>query len=206
MGNAVSHDSSNPQLLDRQGTQNLLSLTKRFDTSRYLAPTSDIVALMTLEHQTRMTNLITRLDWDARIAQAGGKLDDAGLARLDGEIEEMVKYMLFVDERLLQEPIRGVSTFTKTFPERGPRDHQGRSLRDFDLEKRLFRYPLSYMIYSTAFDSLPDLVRQHVYQRIYEVLSGKDDSPTYARLSADDRRAVLEILRDTKPHLPAHWN
>ena len=202
MGNAVGHDPARPQLLDTQGTQNLTSLDKKFDTSKYLLPTSDIVALMTLEHQTRLTNLMTRVGWDTRIAQHDGKLDEA---KLNGEVEEMVTYMLFADERPIREPIAGVSTFTKTFPERGPRDHQGRSLRDFDLKTRLFRYPLSYMIYSAAFDGMPDVVRARVYQRLYDVLSGKDQNQKYARLTADDRKAILEIVRDTKPNLPAYW-
>lgn len=202
MGNAVGHDPARPQLLDTQGTQNLTSLEKKFDTSKYLAPTSDIVALMTLEHQTRMTNLMTRIGWDTRIAQHDGKLDEA---HLNSEIEEMLTYMLFQDERPLREPVVGVSTFTKTFPERGPKDKQGRSLRDFDLKTRMFKYPLSYMIYSRAFDGMPDMVRERVYQRLYEILTGKDTSERYAKLTADDRRNILEIVRETKPNLPAYW-
>jgi hypothetical protein len=69
----------------------------------------------------------------------------------------------------------------------------------------MFKYPLSYMIYSEAFDGMPDAVREKVYQRLYDVLSGKDQSKTFARLSTDDRPAVLEILRDTKPNLPEYW-
>jgi hypothetical protein len=205
MGNAVSHNSAQPQLLETQGTQNLTSLAKKFDTSHYLAPTSDIVALMTLEHQTRISNLMTRIGWDTRIAEHEGKLDAAMRDRINGEIEDMVTYLLFADEKLLTEPVQGVSTFTKTFPERGPRDHQGRSLRDFDLQTRLFRYPLSYMVYSAAFDAMPEYVRERVYQRLYDVLTGKDHGAANAHLSADDRRNVLEILRETKPNLPPYW-
>jgi hypothetical protein len=113
--------------------------------------------------------------------------------------------MLFAKEQRIYEPIQGVSTFTATFPQRGPRDKKGRSLRDFDLQTRMFKYPLSYMIYSEPFDGMPDAVREKVYQRLYDVLSGKDQSKTFARLSADDRLAVLEILRDTKPNLPEYW-
>jgi hypothetical protein len=105
----------------------------------------------------------------------------------------------------LREPVAGVSTFTKTFAARGPRDRQGRSLRDFDLQKRLFRYPLSYMIYSAAFDGMPDLARERVYQRLYDVLTGKDSSEKFAHLSAEDRSAMLEILRQTKPKLPNYF-
>ena len=157
----------------------------RFEANRYLAPTSDIVALMTLEHQTQMTNLFTRLSWEARIDSLGSL--DPGLA---SRIEEVARYMLFLDEVPLRERIRGVSSFTETFPKRGPRDRQGRSLRDFDLERRLFRYPLSYMVYSRQFDGLPTAVRERLGRRLYEL------SP------AEERREILDILRDTKPDLP----
>jgi hypothetical protein len=186
-------------------SQNLTSLSELFDTSRYLAPTSDIVALMTLEHQTRMTNLLTRIGWDTRIAVHAGKMDDAKKTELNAEIEELIEYMLFTDEAPLKAPVAGVSSFSKTFPQRGPRDEQGRSLRDFDLKTRLFRYPLSYMIYTAAFDSLPELARERIYRRLYEVLTGKDQGKPYAGLSGDDRSAVLEIVRQTKPGLPAYW-
>jgi hypothetical protein len=175
-----------------------------FDASAYLSPVSDVVALMTLEHQSRMTNLIVRVGWDTRIAMADGKLEEAR-PQLEAAIDDMVGYMLFVDEAPLHGPVKGVSTFGTTFPERGPRDKQGRSLRDFDLQKRLFKYPLSYMIYTKAFDSLPDWDRERIYQRLFNVLKGKDTDPKFAKLSADDRRNVLEILRATKPNLPAYW-
>jgi hypothetical protein len=212
MGNAVGHDSTHPKDLDMHNTQNLTSLGRRFDPSRYLAPTSDIVALMTMEHQTRMTNLMIRTGWDARVAElkaAHGRpavgLDNAPSERIEGDVEALVAYMLFADEIKLYEPIQGVSTFTATFPQRGPRDHQGRSLRDFDLQTRMFKYPLSYMIYSEAFDAMPAMVRERVYRRLYDVLSGKDTSKTFARLSETDRRNILEILLDTKPGLPSYW-
>jgi hypothetical protein len=200
-------DPLNPGRASKTGTQNVTSLDAWFNTSRYLAPTSDIVALMTLEHQTRMSNLMTRIGWDARIAlrEGKGKVDDAARDRIDREIEEMVGYMLFVDEEPLKAPVKGVSTFTKTFAERGPRDSKGRSLRDFDLQKRLFRYPLSYMIYSAAFDALPAMVRDRVYKRLFEVLTGQDQSKIFAGISAPDRHATLEIFRATKSNLPEYW-
>ena len=209
------HLGNNPQLTDplnpgrsvKEGTQNVTSLEGFFDTSRYLAPTSDIVALLTLEHQTRMTNLMTRIGWDARIAlrEGQGKLDDAARDRINSEIDELVGYMTFADEEPLKEPVAGVSTFTKTFAARGPKDAKGRSLRDFDLQKRLFRYPLSYMIYSSAFDAMPDVVRERVYRRLYDGLAGKDQGKAFARISPADRLATLEIVRATKPKLPGYW-
>ena len=152
-----------------------------FDTSRYLAPTSDIVALMTLEHQTRMTNLMIRIGWDARMGMADGQAQSRD--RRDAQVHALRRRRAAASA-----PVKGVSTFTETFPQRGPRDPQGRSLRDFDLKTRLFRYPLSYMIYSAAFDGMPDKVRERVYQRLYEILSGKDTSKTFASLVVRNAR------------------
>jgi hypothetical protein len=200
-----THLGNNTNLVDpvrsggpsAQPTQNLTSLADRFDTSKYPVPTSDIVALMTLEHQTRMTNLMIRIGWDSRMGMPADKLNP--------EIEEMLKYMLFADEEPLREAVKGVSTFTETFPRRGPRDSQGRCLRDFDLKTRLFRYPLSYMIYSSAFDGMPEKVRDRVYRRLYEILTGQDSSKTFAHLSPEIRGAILEIVHETKPGLPDYW-
>jgi hypothetical protein len=205
LGNAVAPDPSHPTELETQGTQNLTTLAGKFDTSKYLEPTSDIVALMTLEHQTRMINLITSVSAQARSLIEKGKLDDATNARLDSAVEEIVSALLFADEAELHQSVKGVSSFTQTFPRRGPRDKQGRSLRDFDLRKRMFRYPLSYMIYSDIFDNMEDTVRTRVYRRLYSILTGQETSPKYARLSAEDRLAILAILRDTKPKLPAYF-
>ena len=203
IGNAVGHDSAHPEVLDLRDTQNLTSLAKKFDASGYLSGLSDIVALMTLEHQTRMTNLMIRAGWEARIASI--RSDPAAKAQFDTDLESLVTYMLFADEATLRGPVVGVSTFTKTFAARGPRDHQGRSLRDFDLQRRLFKYPLSYMVYSEAFDAMPNQVKDRVYRRLYDVLTGRDQSDKFKRLSSDDRRAVLEILRETKPGLPEYF-
>jgi len=205
LGNAVGHEPDHPEVLDTRGTLNLTSLAKKFDATGYLSGLSDIVALMTLEHQTSMTDLLIRVGWEARVAEHDGTADGPARARLDADLESLVAYMLFADEAPLQDKVTGVSTFTKTFAERGPRDRQGRSLRDFDLQKRLFKYPLSYMVYSDAFDGLPESVRTRVYQRLYDVLGGKDQTPKFQRLAAEDRRAALEILRDTKKGLPTSW-
>jgi hypothetical protein len=180
--NAIAPDPAEPLVLANEGRQNLHSLTREFDTTRYLAPTSDIVALMTFEHQTQMANLLTRLGWDARLNLP-----------LEADLKTTLDYMLFDGEAPLPEPIEGVSTFTETFPQRGPRDRKGRSLRDFDLRTRLFRYPLSYMIYSRAFDALPASVKDALYRKLY------------ASLVAAKRRDILEILRDTKSSLPVYW-
>lgn len=204
-GNVRGRDPATPAGLVAAANHNLTTLIRFVDPNDYLVPTSDLVALMTLEHQTHMINLFTRVGWEARIADQDGRLTRRETADRRNGVNEIVRYMLFIDEAPLRDPIRGVSTFTETFPMRGPRDSRGRSLRDLDLETRLFRHPLSYMIYSDLFDGLPDPVRAAVYTRLFEVLTD-DATDRFERLSAEDRQAILEILRETKMALPEYWS
>ncbi len=203
--NAVASNPAQPLLLDEDQGRNRTHLYGKIDPEMYWSPVSDIVALMTFEHQTQMLNYITRVGWEERIAEHEGNITPLRRALIDADVDALVAYMLFADEVALPEPLEGVSTFTKTFPERGPHDEHGRSLRDFDLEKRLFRYPLSYMVYSRSFDALPDTVREEIYRRLYDVLTGADQEERFAHLSAEDRGSILEILRDTKPGLPDYF-
>ena len=107
--------------------------------------------------------------------------------------------MLFVDAARLTAPISGDSGFSAHFEAQGPRDSHGRSLRDFDLKTRLFKYPLSFLIYSEGFDHLPTGAKDYVYGRLNEILRGRNASATYSCLTAQDRQALLEILSATKP-------
>lgn len=200
-GNAFAPDKNRPDQLDTTNSSNVISLKDRFDISKYVAPTSDIVALMTFEHQTMFTNILTSLGAQFR-ASADFPLPDQ---QLDSEVDRFVSFMLFVDETVLESPIKGVSTFTETFAKRGPRDSKGRSLRDFDLKTRMFKHPLSYMIYTAAFDGLPESARDRIYRRLYDVLTGRVEDPKYARMPAERRREILEILVETKPDLPAFF-
>jgi hypothetical protein len=177
-----------------------------FDTSAYLTPHSDVVALMVLNHQTRMTNLLTRLGWQSRIAAHEAKTAGTLPPHVRDTAHELVDYMLFVDEAPWPSPVRGGSTFTKDFPSKGPRDSKGRSLRDLDLTRRLLRYPCSYMIYTEAFDALPPATLAIVYERLWAMLSGAVTDADYATLSLADRRAIVEILRETKSGLPAYFH
>jgi hypothetical protein len=189
MGNAVANDLEHPLDLDERGAQNITSLSGKFDVAKYLAPTSDIVALMTLEHQVGAANRLGALGVQYRNTQRSGQTDPA---ILDHEIGEVVDYLVYAEEAPFGEPVKGVSAFTTTFAAQGPRDRQGRSLREFDLKTRLFRYRLSYMIYSDLFDGLPTLLRNRVYAKLKDVLSQRDP-------------AAIEIVRETKHNVPDGW-
>jgi hypothetical protein len=184
--------------LDLNTDANVTDLSKRFDTKEYLSPYSDIVALMVLGHQTHVHNMITSGVYEIRDAiQQGLTARMAEVIKDAGE--PIVRTMLFAEEAPLTDEVTGTSGFAAEFTNRGPRDSKGRSLRDFDLKHRLMRYPLSYLVYSKSFDGMPAELKDYVVRRFQEVLTGQDKSPEFARLSAEDRQAILEILHDTKP-------
>ena len=202
LGNALLTDPDHPESMITPSTLNLASLRGQFDTTQYLSPYSDVAALLVFNHQMHMMNLITRVGWEARLAAAEHR-DARSLLR--DAAKEFVDYLLFIDEARLPGTIQGTSGFAEKFAALGPSDHQGRSLRDFQLHGRLMRYPCSYMIYSQAFDALPADARDAIYHRLWEVLSGKERAARYARLSVADRQAITSILRDTKVGLPEYF-
>jgi len=191
----------------------LASVTGLFDADGYRGLSSDIAALLTFSHQTHMINLLTRVSWEARAADPAVHPDVPAPPErvqlvesfMSGVAEEVVDYMLFVDEAPLAGPVAGRSGFAERMSARGPRDRRGRSLYELDLGRRLMKYPCSYLIYSPAFDALPPLAKAPIYARMWSVLSGQAREPRYQSLSPADRRAIVEILRDTKPDLPAYF-
>jgi hypothetical protein len=192
MGNIVYKDEDHPE-----------AIPPSFDSHGYLSPYSDIVALLVFNHQMHLMNLLIRVGWDTRAALHDHRRDLPALLRNDAA--EIVDYMLFIDEAPLPPGIQGTSGFQEKFEQLGPRDSQGRSLRQFDLKRRLMRYPCSYMIYTEAFDDLPAEARSAIYERMWQILSGAEKAPKYARLSLADRQAIAGILRETKKGLPGYF-
>jgi len=213
MGNLILRDlppskpgvTRNTVTLDRTKGANVTDLTSYFDSSKYLTAYSDIVALMVLGHQVSVENLVTELGYAARkaIYDAGGA---DSLATYQTKADKLVDALLFVDEAQLTARIAGTSGFAEDFQKRGLRDSHGRSLRDLDLSRRLFKYPLSYVIYSREFDNLPAPARNYVGQRLGEVLTGSDRRSKFDHISQEDRRTIVDIVRDTKPELAAAWS
>jgi hypothetical protein len=164
-------------------TPQLDSVSGRFDARRYPNACSDIVALLVLEHQARMTNLITWVGWEARVAPRAAS--DAGrlTPRVETAVRDLVDYMLFVDEAPLPAGVKGSCGFADEFMSRGARDRKGRSLHQLDLGNRLMRYPCSYMIDSPAFDALPRAAKEAVYRRMWVILSGEERGALYTRLA-----------------------
>jgi hypothetical protein len=180
---------------------NLSDLGQFFDQSKYYGKGSDVVALMVLEHQGQMHNYITRLNYETQIM-----MKTYGHIRyLRIQAAAFLRYLLLTEEQPLAAPVQGNPDYVKWFTAQGPRDPQGRSLRELDLKTRMFKYPCSYLIYSEAFDSIPDVMREHLLQRLHDILTGKDTSEDFAKIPEKDRKNILEILLATKPKLPAYW-
>ena len=219
MGNLIIRDRDAQRPWMNEEAQNVTDLSDRFSTRNYISAHSDIVALMVFEHQTHVHNLITKASFAARQAlhyerglnEALGEPEDKRLEsttrRIENAGENLLKGLLLVDEAPLKGPIIGTSAFAEEFSRLGPRDKQGRSLRDLNLKDRLFEYPCSYLIYSRAFNELPLAVTQYLTKRFSDILAGQGGE-AFARLNRADREAVVEIIKATKPDLlrstPSH--
>lgn len=210
MGNTILSNDR----FDITNNGNRKHLRDEFDTSHYLSPYSDIVALMVLEHQTQMHNSLIRADFFVRQLQYETRTDEPTVEfkaerqqQLRLIAKEVVDRMLFRHAAPLTSQVSGSVKFAEQFASRGPKDAQGRSLRDFDLETRLFRYPCSFLIYSTTFDALQSELRDEIYRQLKQVLSPKDSSgpplaDDYPHLSPEMRADILEILAHTKTGWP----
>lgn len=208
MGNTLSTgDGTQPR--PSKAPQQLRSLEGKFDPDGYPSLYSDVAAVMTLNHQVRMINLMTRVGYETRIAltreQLSAESATAAKRLIVADASELVDYLLFADEAPLPEKFESTSGFREQFEHYGPWDRQGRSLKQLDLQTRLLRYPCSYMIYSPAFDGLPAATREAIYARMWEVLSGKDRSAKYAKLTPQLRAGIVGILLDTKAGLPDYF-
>jgi len=210
----TKHMGNEAAALDARASRELTSVEGLFDADGYRTLSSDIVSHLVFTHQIGMTNLLTRAGWQARVADpalhppytaAPGEEERIALM-MKGVASEVVDQLLFVDEAPLTDRIHGQSGFAERFATSGPRDRQGRSLYELDLNRRVMKYPCSYLIYSPAFDALPPRAKDPIYTRLWEVLSGEERDARYQKaLSRADRQAIVEILRDTKKDLPSSF-
>jgi hypothetical protein len=172
---------------------------------------------MVLEHQADTHNLITKANFETRLAVVqsaeinklsgtpGAGLTEGARSRIRANGEPLMAALLYSGEAPLPSPVKGASSFSTDFAKRGPWDSKGRSLREFDLKTRLFKVPLSYLVYSKAFAGLPAEMKDYLASRLDAICAGKDASKEYAHLGAADRAAIREIVRETVPDLASRW-
>lgn len=199
-GNRMGSDSFPAKLtLSLGGDRSSLGSSVLMDN--YPSGGSDIVALMVFQHQVRLHNFITRLHYMAvQNLEAYHHIE-----YLKSPIESLVKALLFSGEAPLPAPIRGDPAFTAAFQAVGLRDRYGHSLRELDLERRLFRLPCSFLIHSAAFGALPPPLKKRIYERIKTILDAQESPEAFHHLSSLDRSALREMLSDTLPDLPEGW-
>ena len=211
---SLPHMGNDVTALKGRADRTLRSAEGLFDPDGYPVMSSDVVAHLVFAHQIGMTNLLTRASYEARAADprlrppfsSTPEQDASVAAMMAGVASEVVDYLLFVDEAKLTSRIRGTSGSAEAFSAGRSRDGRGRSLYELDLKRRLMKYPCSYLIYSPAFDALPPAAKDPIYRRMWAVLSGQENGERYrAALSLADRRAIVEILRDTKKDLPQYF-
>ncbi len=218
MGNSFVQASEIPGTIDRETGANLKNLKSLFDSDPYLTPHSDIVSLMVLEHQTQVHNLITRANYLTRLASNDDKVinemlgrpleerSESSKRRIERAGEALLEQLLCYKGITLTAPISGTSGYSKYFSSSPIRDSKGRSLYQLDLKSRLFKYRLSYLIYSEAFDTLPKELKNFVYKRLWGILNHRDSSGKFSYLQKNEAQAILEILRETKSTLPSYYS
>ena len=211
LGNLIVRGRERPEAADNTAGQNVTDLSKLFSTDLYLAPHSDIVALMVLEHQAFVHNQITHARYateqalyfdralSEQLKEKSTELRDSTKSRIKSACEPLVEALLFGEEAPLTEKITGTSDFAADFSKQGPRDEQGRSLRELDLKQRMFKYPCSFLVYSSSFKTLPPPAKDYLVRRLKEVLTTPDSGKKFNHLSADDRANILAILQATHP-------
>ena len=220
MANATATSSDGQVTMDRERGANKKSLAEYFDTSRYPRGDSDIVALMVLEHQVAMHNALTAASYQVRIAQwrqaalrkelgepETNEYTGSALLVANSHVKKVLRALLYCGEAPLPEGgIEGGPDFQETFRSRRLAGSGGKSLRDFQLLNRLFKYRCSYLIYSRMWDGLPEKFRGMLYHKLFEILTTETPEQEYQHLGAAERRDILEILRATKKGLPDYWS
>jgi len=211
---STPHMGNDVAALKGRSERTIASAKGLFDPDGYPVVSSDIAAHLVFAHQAGMTNLLTRASYEARAADPllhapfapTPEEDERVASMMAGVAREVVDYLLFIDETKLTDRIQGSSGFAERFSASGVKDRKGRSLYELDLNKRLMKYPCSYLIYSPAFDALPRGAKEPIYKRLWDVLSGQERSERYSlALTLADRQSIAEILRDTKKDLPQYF-
>jgi len=193
--------------LDVRAGANRATLPEVVAADRYPIASSDIVALLVLEHQTQMHNLITRAGFEARAAThldaavgvPAGRSSEGTRHRIAQSAERLLRALLMADAIGFDSPVRGTSGFAAGFSARGPHDALGRSLHELDLDRRLFAHSCSPLIHGAAFAGLPEAVKRQVGGGLHRLLCAGENVAGFEHLGRDDRETIASILAATEP-------
>lgn len=209
MGNAWVDAPDEKEVLNRSQAQDVRDLSGFLSTTPYLTPHSDVLALLVLQHQVHVHNVLTAANHAGLLTERDAQIMNKALERAPNyrsesterryrsAAEKVVRAILMCDALTWEQPISGTSSFREEFEARGPADDQGRSLRQLDASRRLFRYPCSFLVYSRPFRQLHPEVRTVVLHRISQVLTADTDDESFNHITATDRKQLLAILSAT---------
>ena len=217
-GNAFASEAAD-QLVFTPAAARPDELSKFFDPAAYLAPTSDVVALLVVEHQTAMQNVLTRaafatrrmIDYQRSLQkhfkepESDEPTYDSVKSVFNGAVQDVVDRLLFRNEAVLPEGVEGDAAFRTAFGTGAPRTAEGKSLKDFSLRGRIFTHRCSYLIYAEMFTRLPEPLKARIFARLRSALESRDPKDRYAYLPAEEKQAILAILRETHPEAKARW-
>ncbi len=188
-------------------------LSAFFDTTRYLRPTSDMLALLICEHQMSVQNSLTHAAFAVRRIidyqhglqtafhepQTDTPAFDSVRSVFSGAVQDVVDHLLFRQAAPLPAGIIADPAFVASFAPNAPRSRAGHALRDLQLTDRLFAQRCSYLIYSEVFRALPPGLKSRIYARLKTALGSRDPSDRYAYLQTDEKERILSILEETLP-------
>jgi hypothetical protein len=219
-GNAFAQDGEQTVTLDMERGANLTELSRFIEQSKYLLPTSDIVALMIFEHQLAVHSTLTRANYEClrMLAYQRGLQEsfkepltdepayDSVKSVFRNSTEAVLDALLYKDEAPLPAGgIEGSPAFREEFEKGGKHTADARSLRELDLRQRLTKYRCSHLIHSSQFHALPKPLLKLISQRLHRVLTEPETEKRYAYLGNDERKAIAAILMETEPELTAGW-
>jgi hypothetical protein len=219
MGNVIAEDLGDEIRMDTAAGSNITELGGLLDTRPYLRDSSDIVSLMVLEHQTSMHNALLKAGLAIRQGEYNQKRLYAELKEIlpgtysgslasiaESQATRVVQQILFCDEMEIgDDGIEGDVTFQTAFQYNKKTNTDGKSLKDFHLYERLFKYRCSYMIYSQAFEVLPRQFKEIVYDKLWQALTDETPDEAYSHLRDWEKETIRSILVETKSDLPAYW-
>lgn len=218
-GNVLAGEQDDA-LVFRPADQRPDELSAFLDTATYLRPTSDMAALLILEHQTATQNALTRAGLACRrmIAYQHGlqktfrepETDepayDSVKSVFAGAVQEVLDHLLFRRAASLPDGIEGHPGFRAAFLRGAPRSKAGHALKDLELRGRIFAQRCSYLIYSESFRTLPETLKVRILDRLRAVLVGQEAGDRYAYLPEEERRRIHDILLETHPDAALRWS
>ena len=207
-GNFTNHWANFIGRLSPDGlSRSYVKAGKEFDFAKYPFGASDLLPQLVHEHQAGFVNRVVEAAYRVRTALhlKGGEIGEADRAELEEQAAKIIRYLLFADEAALPKGgVEGDPAFMADF-RRNARQTGNGSLKDFDLETRLFRYRCSYMIYSELFRGMPVPLKEAVMGGLKEALSAEKRDPEFAYLPDAEKESIRVILRETLPDLPEGW-